>query len=284
MSKKLALILGLVAVSSVAIAAFATKEQPTPLPVQYSQVSPSVAAEASLDRVYEWKSVADIAPATDFEEAKQLLAAGNFEDARKSAEHVLTFQPYSADGYQVMMDIARADEDLEAELRWGKWLAWSLRASGEKSALATLSERMDALYEGWNQDEITLGEWRKDVRKTAKKAGSKKQFRLAGHLMNKLLDLNPSDKTLNKEYDKLADKAGNEISGGAFVSDKVRRKSAKWLAKNNAKHADWENRWTKKTKNYDVETNMDYEFFETLCAAMDQMNDFYRSVYEYKKK
>lgn len=284
MSKKLALILSLVVGGSVVVAALSTKDQTTDPLVQYFHVSPTVAANESLERLLEWTHVTRGGSAADFEEAKQLLAAGNLEDAQKSAAHVLTFQPYSVEGYQVMMDISRAAEDVEAELRWGKWLAWSLKASGKTSELATVSERMDEIYEGWNQDEVTLSAWRKEVSKTAKKAGGKKQFRLAGHLMNKLLDLNPADKTLNKEYDKLADKAGNEISGGAFASDKVRRKSAKWLAKNNAKHSDWENRWTKKTKNYDVETNMDYAFFETLAAAMDQMNEFYRSVYDYKKK
>ena len=224
----------------------------------------------------------EIAPG--FEQAREALEAGRVEEALELTSSVLTSSPYAADGYELMMDIAAQQEDVEAQLRWGKWLYWSRKAAGDKAGLELVQARMDALYVDWNQDELTLGAWREATEKAAKKAGSKKQFRLAGHLMNKLLDLNPSDKALNKAYDKLADKAGAELSGGAFVSDKVRRKSASWLAKNNAKHSDWENRWTKKTKHYDVETNMDYAFFETLAAAMDQMNEFYRSVYEYKKK
>jgi hypothetical protein len=287
MSKNLALISSLV-VGGIAIFAASTFFSPPAAPLVNLYQNAHVPSTArSLSSFLTFKSpVAGLyAPmAPDFEKAKQLLAAGNIEGAKEEAEQALTYVPYSAEGYQVMMDISRATDDIESELRWGKWLAWSLTASGSKDELEVLTERMDGLYEGWNQDEITLGSWRDTVSKSAKKAGSKKQYRLAGHLMNKLLDLNPSDKQLNRDYDKLADKAGTEISGGAFVSDKVRRKSAKWLAKNNAKHSDWENRWTKKTKNYDVETNMDYEFFETLAAAMDQMNAFYRSVYDYKKK
>ena len=221
-----------------------------------------------------------------FEEARELLAAGKLEEAEAAAVRELGRDPYNTEGYLLMFDIARAqpEPDVEAMLRWGKWLTWSFAASGSKTELEVISSKLTEIYEGWNTDEATLAEWSSNVEKAVKSASSKKQYRLAGHLMNKLLDLNPSDKKLLKTYDKLVDKAGNELSGGAFVSDKVKRKSAKWLAKNNAKHSEWEERWTKKTKNYDVETNMDYEFFETLSAAMDEMNQFYRDIYAYKKK
>lgn len=230
--------------------------------------------------------LADLAPedAPGFEEARQLLAAGKYEEAAASADAELAYDPFALDGYRVMFDIAKAQDDVEGQLRWGKWMYWSLRAAGEKKELEEVVEELDALYDGWNRDEEVLDVWQAAASKAASKAGSRKQFRLAGHLMNKLLDLNPQDKRLAKDYDKLADKAGAELSGGAFVSDKVRRKSAKWLARNNAKHADWENRWERETKYYDIETNMDYAFFETLCAAMDVVHEFYRDVYDYRKK
>lgn len=221
---------------------------------------------------------------SQFDEARKLLAAGKYEEASASADAALSSQPFAIEGYQVMFDIAKAQDDVEGQLRWGKWLYWAWKAEGAKKELEALTAELDALYEGWNQESNTLEVWQKSTLKAAKAASGKKQFRLAGHLMNKLLDLNPQDTKLVKEYDKLADKAGAELSGGAFVSDKVKRKSAKWLARNNAKHSEWENRWEKKTKSYDVETNMDYAFFETLCAAMDEMNLFYRKVYDFRKK
>jgi hypothetical protein len=245
---------------------------PSPGPQPHVGPAPSLLAELAPD------------DAPGFEEARQLLAAGKFEEAKASADAELAYDPFAIDGYRVMYDIARAEDDVEGQLRWGKWMYWSLRAAGEKKELEKVVEDLTALYDGWNRDEEVLDVWQAAASKSAKSAGSKKQYRLAGHLMNKLLDLNPQDTRLAKDYDKLADKAGAELSGGAFVSDKVRRKSAKWLARNNAKRSEWENRWEKKTKHYDIETNMDYAFFETLAAAMDEMNEFYRSVYEYKKK
>ncbi len=229
---------------------------------------------------------AEACQASSFEEAQQLLAAGKLEEATAATLQELSKNPYNTEGYVLMFDIARAqaEPDVEAMLRWGKWLSWSFSASGNKEGLSVFEPKMTELYENWNADTATLGSWSKSVEKAIKSATSKKQYRLAGHLMNKLLDLNPQDRRLQKMYDKLADKAGAELSGGAFVSDKVKRKSAKWLAKNNAKHSVWENAWTKKTKYYDIETTMDYEFYETLAAIMDEMNEFYRKVYDYKKK
>jgi len=219
-----------------------------------------------------------------FDEGRNLISAGKLDEAKVSVTHGLSISPYSTEGYQLMYDIAKKEASAEEQLRWGKWLAWSFNASDKNKDLAALAEELTELYEGWNVDEAIIAEWQADAAKAAAKAASGKQFRLAGHLYSKLLDINPRDKKLNKAWDKLADAAGNEVSGGAFVSDKVRRKSSKWLEKNNAKHSNWETRWQRKTKYYDVNTNLDYEFFETVCAAMTQMNEFYRSVYNYGNK
>ncbi|MGB0952028.1 MAG: DUF1570 domain-containing protein [Planctomycetota bacterium] len=231
-------------------------------------------------------TITDLMSGEGFEEARQMLASGDLEGAEAAAMAELSRNPYETEGYLLMFDIARAqpEPDVEAMLRWGKWLTWAYAASGNEAGLEVVSGKMTELYEDWQADTVTLGVWADGVAKAAKSATSKKQYRLAGHLLTKLLDLNPQDAKLAKTYEKLIDKAGNEVSGGAFVSDKVKRKSAKWLAKNNAKHSDWENRWEKKTKHYEIETNMDYEFFMTVCAAMDEMNAFYREIYDYKKK
>ncbi|MFT7516480.1 MAG: hypothetical protein ACI84O_000261 [Myxococcota bacterium] len=228
-----------------------------------------------------------VVPAGDdplFDEGRSLISAGKLDEAKIAVTGGLSISPYSTEGYQLMYSIAKKEASPEEQLRWGKWLAWSYTASGDKDALATISEELTEIYIDWNADNLILAEWQGEAAKAASKAGSGKQYRLAGHLLSKLLDINPRDKKLNKSWDKLASDAGNEVSGGAFVSDKVRRKSPAWLEKNNARHSDWENRWQRKTKYYEINTNLDYEFFETVCAAMTQMNEFYRSVYDYGRK
>ena len=286
MSKKLTLILSLSVGAAAILAATVPHPQPTTPLVDLSMTAVAANATAPVERPLHWANPEIAAPLAElnFEKAATLLAAGEFEKAAEEALRVLTFLPYATEGYQVMMDIARATDDVEGQLRWGKWLAWSYAAAGNKKSLEEISERLTGLYSGWNQEEITLGEWRKSIEKAIKSASGKKQYRLAGHLMDKLLDLSPEDAKLNRDYDSLVKKAGTELSGGAFVASTVARKSAKWLATNNAKHSEWETRWEKTTKNYEIETTMDYAFFETLSAAMDEMNDFYRAIYDMKKK
>lgn len=232
------------------------------------------------------RSAVDLAPAwsSAFEEARELLASGEVEKARESALAELSTTPYSVEGYQLLREIAAAEDDLAAELRWGKWLYWSYRAAGLKKETAALAEELTELHADWNLDGLLMDDWNKSTYAAVKTAKGKKHFRLAGHLLAKLMAMDPGSKKLSKDYDKLIDDAGNEVTGGAFVSSKVRSKSEKWIAKQNAKHEAWEDRWERKTKYYELETNMDYEFFETVSAAMDEMHLFYRDVLDYSKK
>lgn len=219
-----------------------------------------------------------------FEAARALLSEGKPDEARASAELELASRPYDADGYAVLLDVADAADDDAARLHWGKWLYWSQKYGGRSKQATETAARLANVYEGWNRDEAIVQSWSDSMLKAAKTAAGKKQYRLAGHLLSKLLALNPTDKTVQREWDAMVDKAGQEVSGGGFQAAEVRRKSASWIAKENAKHEDWESRWTEKTKYYEVETNLDYSFFVTVCAAMDQINEFYRDVHGYEKK
>ncbi len=222
--------------------------------------------------------------AETFEEARAHLLAGRIEEAESSALLELAGRPYDATGYALLGQIAKANDDVAAQLRWGKWLYWSQKYSGQAKAAAATGAELTALWDGWNQDEQIVDAWADGILKAAKSAAGKKQFRLAGHLLSKLMDLNPTDKALEKEWDTLVDKAGQEASGGGFQAAEVRRKSASWIAKQNAKHESWEDRFQEKSRYYDVATNLDYEFFMTLQSAMDEVYEFYQEVYDYKKK
>ena len=100
-----------------------------------------------------------------FDQARELLAAGKFDEAEAAAAKELSRDPYNAEGYMLMFDIAQAqpEPDIEAMLRWGKWMIWSYSASGSKTELAYMTEKMDALYPEWNADTAALMTWRKDV-------------------------------------------------------------------------------------------------------------------------
>lgn len=224
------------------------------------------------------------AAAEPFEAARALLQAGQAAEARASALLELASRPYDALGYGLLAEIGAAEADDAAQLRWLKWLYWSQKYGGDAKGAAATAARLGALWDGWNRDEAIVDAWSDAILKASKAAAGKKQFRLAGHLLSKLMDLNPTDGGLAREWDALVKKAGQEVTGGGFQAAEVRRKSASWIAKQNAKHEEWETRFQEKSKYYDVETNMDYEFFMTLQSAMDEVYEFYQEVYEYKKK
>jgi len=170
--------------------------------------------------------------------ARENLASGDLEKATEAGREALSFAPFSAEAYEVLWDIAKAAEDDPAKLRWGKWLYWSHRYSGNTKEAAAVAERITPIWADWNADEAVIDEWRASVEKAVKSTiGGAKQYRVAGHLMGKLMDLDPGDEKLAKSYDKLSEKAGEMLSGGAFLAEKVRRKSPKWIAQMNAKHA-----------------------------------------------
>jgi len=219
-----------------------------------------------------------------FREARLSLNAGNLEKARTTAEEVLPLYPYSLVGYQLMYDIAKAAEDPVDQLRWAKWLYWGTKYRGETKQLEDLLPLFEGLGDSWNRDELLLEEWEDSLADAAKKASGKKQYRLAGHLMDRLIELNVGDTKLEKDYDKLAKKAGQQLSGGSFLAASIGKKSPDWLARENRKHEHWESPFERETRNYDLYTNVSWEFAETLSAAMEQVNEFYREIYDYRKK
>ncbi|MDA1261077.1 MAG: DUF1570 domain-containing protein, partial [Planctomycetota bacterium] len=222
--------------------------------------------------------------AEPFEAARAHLLAGRVDEAETAALVELASRPYDAHGYALLHEIAVAQDDVAGQLRWLKWLYWSQKYSGQSKPASETAAALTALWEGWDRDDKIVDDWATAMLKSAKSAGGKKQFRLAGHLLSKLMALNPTDKALEREWEGLVKKAGQEVSGGGFQAAEVRRKSASWIAKQNAKHEDWENRFEEKSRYYDVETNLDYAFFMTLQSAMDEIYEFYQEVYDYKKK
>ena len=246
------------------------------LPILLTAIAPGIGVHSESD--------SGSTSSDPFEQARLTLKGGDPATAAKLAMAELQSSPYLVDGYELMAEIAQAMDDPADELRWRKWAWWNRKYTDQQKNADAAEKQLSALWEEWNQDELILEEWQVHLENAAKKASGKKYYRLAGHLMDRLLEIRVGDKKLEKAYDKLADKAGQELSGGAFAASSIRRKSAKWLAKENEKHAHWENPFERKTRHYNLKTNISWEFAETAAAALDEVNEFYRSIYDYKKK
>lgn len=220
----------------------------------------------------------------DLARARELFAADQRDGAREAALAALARDPYSIEAYRLLHDLASREGDDAGRLRWGKWLHWSAHYSGRQDEAKALSAELIALHPDANRDEVVLDGWRASVDKAVRAAASAKQYRAAGHLMGKLIDLDPADADLRKQYDALYEKAGATVGGGAFVAERVRRRSPRWLARTNREHSEWEDAFSRKTEHYKIVTNISYEFFETVSVVMEDMYDFYQLVYGYRKK
>lgn len=218
-----------------------------------------------------------------FLEARRLLEADNPGAAEAKAMEGLALDPWAVTGYEVLHAIAAARDDDAGRLRWGKWLFWAHDYAGRAKEAAAVAAQLAAIWEGADRDGAIVRAWRESALKAARGAAAAGQFQAAGHLMGKLLDLDPADAALASEYDKLVEKGGQLVSGGSFVAERVRRRSPQFLERQNRLHADWERAFTRKTPHYEVITNVSYAFFETLCVVMEDMHQFYRKVYGYTK-
>jgi len=68
------------------------------------------------------------------------------------------------------------------------------------------------------------------------------------------------------------------------LAPKKPKGSAAKLAREDAKHSDWEDPWEVKGDNYTVRTDLPLETAERISLAMEQMNRFYRKVFHVKER
>lgn len=219
-----------------------------------------------------------------FAAAREMLDAGKPAEAAVEALAGLAFAPYDVRGYELMLECARAGDDRADELRWRKWLYWADKYAGREDEAAARAAELEALEPNWDLDEPLIDAWTDAALEAARVAVKNKQYRLAGHLYDKVLNLRQGDERLLAEFDKLAKKAGEQLSGGAFVAATVRRRSPAWIRRQNEKHADWEHAFERRTRHLEVKTTISYELFETVSVVMEDMFDFYRDIYDFHKK
>ncbi len=90
-----------------------------------------------------------------------------------------------------------------------------------------------------------------------------------------------------KELEKIFRKKGAEqslIASGMDISIPKKKNSSKRLAAHDRKHRNWDNAEKVKKPNYTVVTNMGSELAHSVANAMEQMNLFYRKVFDHKTR
>lgn len=228
-------------------------------------------------------AVAPFGPET-LQKARDLMGAGLYAEAEAEALIALSAAPYDPETYTLLARAAELRDDPQGRLRWNKWLHWSFDYAGETERAAEIADRLKPLYADWNRDGEIIGTWKTAVLEAIADASRSKHFRTAGHMIEKLIDLNPADPALVAQYDALYAKAGEELSGGAFTAARVRRRSPRYVARQNKQHEEWADAFRRKTEHYEILTNISYEFYETLSVVMEEMFEFYQATYDYRKR
>ncbi len=127
----------------------------------------------------------------------------------------------------------------------------------------------------------------KTIFNQAKLSSSKKYYANAADMLGALMD-SPYERDARKSLEKLfKDKKAIAAMLNAGVPIKVevkKRMTDAKIKRLDKKHSDWENAYETKGPNYTVKTDMGVELAEKFLGAMEQMNAFYRKVFEHKAR
>jgi hypothetical protein len=180
----------------------------------------------------------------------------------------------------------------EAEDDRALWYAELARIAAKGTpAERDVEKRVRLVREEIGIDVPMLGQaidaYSKAIFNQAKLCSSKKYYANAADMLGALVGT-PYERDAVKSLTKLF-KKGDAIeamldAGVPIKVDVKKRRSAAKLKQLNEKHSDWENAYKAKGPNYTVVTDMGVELAETFLGAMEQMNVFYRQVFEHKAR
>ncbi|MGD2017498.1 MAG: hypothetical protein PVJ89_05245 [Planctomycetota bacterium] len=212
-----------------------------------------------------------------------LPAPDDLEDARRALQQ-------SPDDPKLLMDAAEAafSEDDDDAALWYAELARLMAGDGREAK--AVDKRLKALREEVGVELPSLGTasgaYAKSIFQLAKLCQSAKLYANCADLLGGL-EGTPYGEDAASRLEKLfKNKKALEAMLESGVPVKVstrQRRSAREIARIDAKHVEWDEAFELKGKNYTIKTNMGVEMAEAILSAMEQMNRFYRKIFDYKK-
>lgn len=219
-------------------------------------------------------------------EARDLLASGDAPAALAKAETALEFAPSDPALLGVAAHACAAADDPDRAF----WYAGLARASAEgdkqhRNLLKELDELVETLPLPAPSADALLADFAEERFKLAKLCQRRKLYANAVDLLSACKGT-PFEAGADERLEKLFEneKAVEALlaSGIEIPAKPVTKKSPDWIAKQDAEHAHWDDPWEVETKYYTVLTNMGFEMAQSISLAMEQMNQFYRQVFNYK--
>lgn len=230
-------------------------------------------------------------PPKELAEARGLLQAGKAAEALQKAKEGLEFAPDLLE----LLDLASraaTEAGVKDEALWYGTLAASELADlaapskAEKAIGDALVARMAQIDPLARKGATTIDGYAASIASIGKECASKKLYVNAVDLLVRCQGTSSAaaaEAELAKIY---ANKKAVEalLDSGLDVQVAPKRKrSAESIAREDAKHSDWETAHEIKGKQYTIKTDMGIELAESMSFAMEQMNAFYRKVFHVKE-
>ncbi|MFO0984259.1 MAG: tetratricopeptide repeat protein [Planctomycetota bacterium] len=221
--------------------------------------------------------------------ADALLAQGKKLEARDLLRRALEGDRQNAHVLhrlaQLCLDLGQTDEAVYLLNRLAQTLAADGQMTREQAApFQPLLAKLKSLDPMVQKRDAARQLFRENLLKLGRDHLAKKRYHSALAVFQELLTIDPHDRGASDGMKQVRREGGNELAaqGVAGGDDLLAGVTPQWLEQNDRLHQQWENAWEKKTKNYSVQTNAGYEVLQTVAAAMEQLNHFYRIFHQYK--
>lgn len=222
--------------------------------------------------------------------AERLLADGDAAGARAAVERALERDDQHLGALRTLAELAAKEGDLDtAAWSYHRWL--QVVESAEKlpvsrserkavlEAIALVDDRADD-FRGLSDDHLS------ELHKIAKAHAKRGRNHSALEVYAEILLIDPFNAEARAAIKHIRRTGGEDVAvedAFAGAGDPTEGLDPEWLAEEDAKHAEWENAWTKETENYRYRTNAGFLVLQTASIAMEQMNRAYRKFFRFKE-
>ena len=238
-----------------------------------------------------WAAEPSGEPSTHSSVAPAPAAAPAPQDDLNELEELILQLELSPDDPELLLKASEA-AFAEAEDDRALWYAELARIAAKGTpADRDVEKRVRVVREEIGIEVPMLGDsidgYSKTIFNLAKLCSSKKYYANAADMLGALVG-SPYERDALKSLTKLF-KKGEAIeamlnAGVPIKVDVKKTRSDAKLKQLNEKHSDWEHAYEAKGKNYTIKTDMGVDQAETFLGAMEQMNTFYRQVFEHKAR
>ncbi len=114
----------------------------------------------------------------------------------------------------------------------------------------------------------------------------KGRFHEAKMIFEEVIHLAPDSEEARVAFRRIETEGGNELAADRLFGEEdiFNDVTSEWVEKQNARHATWDTAWKEKLDNYTVITDGGYVLLKVTALALEQLDVFFRTFYQYKTK